>query len=736
MADFKDVVKKLTETNEKLDAMAKRDADAESPIGYVKQALPEILNDNRLQNKTDKAEAARDKDSSTQFDKAQIVRGDTAAELKEVDIDINRQSDLLQKFEDNKIKMEELQGQKLNLLAEGDVKGLKKIDEELDYLRLTNQLGQEEINSNSKKEKAQLEFQQTMEMGFKQLKEGQLSPSAQEEKDKEEAAARNKQGTVLQKIAGGIGGLLKSGKDAAKSAGKGLMFLLKGTLFAGLVFAFARFLQNPAFARMVKFIDKTIKKLDTFYDAFFGPKGSFGKGISTLFSDDSGLGKIAVGVIGLTALFAGAKLVKFLAPLSKGIVKLLTGIGGIGNKLPDAIMGKDVGKSPKDGKPSKLGKSPKDGKPSKLGKLAKVGVKAAKFIPGFGLAVTAISGIFDGVNAGLKEAKKENSTKLSVFRESSAGILSGLTFGLVDQKTISDQFKKVGQSFSTAGDTISKDFSAMKDSVVGGFNKYLGPEAQWAKDFETSLQNFKLPTLEEIGTSVKNLGADMTKQFESLTGLEVPSFDEIGIKLNGFADDVKGKFTELTGIKVPSFDEVQGKLTNLGTDLSAKFEGLTGIDISESTKAVADKLKGLASGFSLDGILGGIGQSVQLMPFDFTFGETIKKTLLKIFDPDLASNVMGGEEMAMGGRVKAGMLYTINERGVETFVPDQPGQMISAERTNMMMKSGGGKTSSQPIFVNAPQTQNAAVSNNSTTVTSTSIVEPDPMFRRNTQFAI
>ena len=719
MADFKDVVKKLTETNEKLDAMAKRDADAESPIGYVKQALPEILNDNRLQKKTDKAEAARDKDSSTQFDKAQIFRGDTAAELKEVDIDINRQSDLLQKFEDNKIKMEELQGQKLNLLAEGDVKGLKKIDEELDYLRLTNQLGQEEINSNSKKEKAQLEFQQTMEMGFKQLKEGQLSPSAQEEKDKEEAAARNKQGTVLQKIAGGIGGLLKSGKDAAKSVGKGLMFLLKGTFFAGLVFAFARFLQDPAFASIVKSIEETIKKLDTFYDAFFGPKGSFGKGISTLFSDDSGLGKIAVGVIGLTALFAGAKLVKFLAPLSKGIVKLLTGIGGIGDKLPDATMGKDVGKSPK------------DGKPSKLGKLAKV----AKFIPGFGLAVTAISGIFDGVNAGLKEAKKENSTKLSVFRESSAGILSGLTFGLVDQKTISDQFKKVGQSFSTAGDTISKDFGVLKDSVVGGFNKYLGPEAQWAKDFETSLQNFKLPTLEEIGTSVKNLGADMTKQFESLTGLEVPSFDEIGIKLNGFADDVKGKFTELTGIKVPSFDEVQGKLINLGTDLSAKFEGLTGIDISESTKAVAEKLKGLASGFSLDGILGGIGQTIQTIDFPYSTG-FVKDALLKIFDPDLASNVMGGEEMAMGGRVKAGMLYTINERGVETFVPDQPGQMISAERTNMMMKSGGGKTSSQPIFVNAPQTQNAAVSNNSTTVTSTSIVEPDPMFRRNTQFAI
>ena len=83
------------------------------------------------------------------------------------------------------------------------------------------------------------------------------------------------------------------------------------------------------------------------------------------------------------------------------------------------------------------------------------------------------------------------------------------------------------------------------------------------------------------------------------------------------------------------------------------------------------------------------------------------------------------------------MLYTINERGVETFVPDQPGQIINASKTKQIMDSGSmNKGSSQPIIVNAPQTQNAAVSNNSTTVTSTSIVEPDPMFRRNTQFAI
>ena len=82
-------------------------------------------------------------------------------------------------------------------------------------------------------------------------------------------------------------------------------------------------------------------------------------------------------------------------------------------------------------------------------------------------------------------------------------------------------------------------------------------------------------------------------------------------------------------------------------------------------------------------------------------------------------------------------LFTVGEKGVELFKPRQPGEVISSEKTKQIMDSGSmNKGSSQPIIVNAPQTQNAAVSNNSTTVTSTSIVEPDPMFRRNTQFAI
>ena len=52
---------------------------------------------------------------------------------------------------------------------------------------------------------------------------------------------------------------------------------------------------------------------------------------------------------------------------------------------------------------------------------------------------------------------------------------------------------------------------------------------------------------------------------------------------------------------------------------------------------------------------------------------------------DDGSVLMGGEEMASGGRVTPGQLYTINERSVETFIPDQPRQILS--RCRIKIKS-------------------------------------------------
>ena len=693
----------------------------------------EILQQIRKDNKAVEDKRAADLREQMAQDKKNLA--DLGKKLKDA-TDKNTKDTI--KAQINSIKATQETNKIQKSFKSDEVKSIEEQKNALDRLKLVieGQGGKAEENAEYNKESLKI---QNREFDLRLKNAG--SASAREEIEKERRAAIDKQGTFLQKIASGISGIGANMKEKALAVGKGLGAILKGTLFAGLLLAFAKFLQSPYFKDTIDFIDKTLKKLNTFYDAFFGEEGSFGKGIKTLFSDESGLGKVVVGIIGLTGLFAAVKLTKAFAPLKASLTRLITGIGGIGKSIPPVIPTGDTKTTP----------STKDGKPSKLGKIARFG----KLLPGFGLAITALNGVFDGVRAGLQEAEKDTASTGSIIKAASAGILSGLTFNLVSQETISKQFDKVGKAFSTAGDTISKDFTAMKDSVVSGFNKYLGPEAQWAKDFETTLQDFKiptldeittslgeyasslkLPTLDEIGATIKDFGTDVKKEIENLTRLEIPTFDEIGTKLSGFGDDIKDKFTEFTKDGVPSFDEVKGKLKNLGTNLAAKFEGLGGIDISKSTKQVADKLKDLASGFSLDGILGGIGQSIQSMPFDFTFGETIKETLLKIFNPMLATDVMGGEEMARGGRVKPGMLYTINEKGVETFVPDQPGQLISAERTRQMMKSGSGGGGSSTILVNAPNTTDASVNNSSTSVASSSIVEPDPFFRRNTSYAI
>ena len=106
------------------------------------------------------------------------------------------------------------------------------------------------------------------------------------------------------------------------------------------------------------------------------------------------------------------------------------------------------------------------------GALLKGGLKAAagaaKFIPGVGLAVTAAMGIFDGMTAGIEEYKKSGSIGKAV-KEGFAGAVSGLTFGLVDQKTISDGMTAIGDfasnSFKALKEQVS--ISAIKDKVSG-----------------------------------------------------------------------------------------------------------------------------------------------------------------------------------------------------------------------------------------------------------------------------
>jgi hypothetical protein len=107
-----------------------------------------------------------------------------------------------------------------------------------------------------------------------------------------------------------------------------------------------------------------------------------------------------------------------------------------------------------------------------------------------------------------------------------------------------------------------------------------------------------------------------------------------------------------------------------------------------------------------DDIISGKLKSDELVDNDFTEGGIKYDKLVKTRD-DIIS-----------GKLKS----------IKGDVGQSIGDNVTPTPTN---KSDGA-----PVIVNAPSTTNAPVNNNSTNVTSSSFVEPDGMFRRNSQFAL
>ena len=227
-------------------------------------------------------------------------------------------------------------------------------------------------------------------------------------------------------------------------------------------------------------------------------------------------------------------------------------------------------------------------------KVGKGLLKAAKFIPGVGLAVTAISGLFDGITAGMREAKNENATGLTIAREATAGVLSGLTFGLIDQETISAGMTGIADGVLGIGASVSTKLSEIGASATEKFNE--------AKDSAIAL-----------GLSVKNkitdIGASASEKFteakdsaialglsvkDKITNIPIPTFAEASESLYNFSTG----FASAIGIPVPTFDDAKASLTAMGTSLTAGFTSLFGDeDGSFSFESVSKGVTGLAGGY-------------------------------------------------------------------------------------------------------------------------------------------
>ena len=467
------------------------------------------------------------------------------------------------------------------------------------------------------------------------------SASADKETENEAAANDAKERGLLGKIAGGITGLTKSFADGAKEKMKkgfgGFMSMLKKFAIGGLMTALLLFMNSKYWEDTKKFIsEKIMPALEDFYENTLKP---FALGIGKFFKDPTWenfknifdvknpLG-LVVGLAGIATLLAPGLMFKGLMLGVKTFTKAAA-LAGTGLMK----LGSDV-RTDKDGKTrdKKTGKFAKKdtGKLKGMKNLGKGLLRGAKFLPFVGLGITALMGVFDGVTAGLEEAKNENSTKATILRESIAGIGSGLTFGLIDQETISKGLTSISTSAASG-------FNAAKKA----FTDFVSPDAQWSKDLTakstaaveslklsataavdcvkagftmlttdpkgafnlvssklSELTGLTLPNFDETKAALTNLGTNLASKFEGLTNITIPSFDEVNKGLTNLGTNLASKFEGLTGIEIPSFEETKSALTNLGTNLASKFEGLTGIDLGDKFDVVGEKIAVAIKGIS------------------------------------------------------------------------------------------------------------------------------------------
>ena len=305
------------------------------------------------------------------------------------------------------------------------------------------------------------------------------------------------------------------------------------------------------------------------------------KSFSNLISMFGPAGTIALGFAGIAALLNPLRTLKFLTRSVGRFVKMFgkggvigKAIANVSTRLKNVLTGTRLNAA---GKPISPG--------GKFVPQAARGVKATtkgvlRAIPGVGLAATAIFGVFDGITAGFNEMKKENSTKLSIAREATAGVLSGLTFGLISQESISGVMTSTGTFFKDMFKAIPS-FDEIKEGIgdIGGK----------AKDMFKGIID-KVPSMDEIKTMLTGVGATAA-DFASKISDMLPSVDDLMSFLPN-KDDILGFIDNIT----PSFLK-----DPTAAEKVLKLEGKLADKISEIEKHQAEIDQGdmrTAMGFS------------------------------------------------------------------------------------------------------------------------------------------
>ena len=299
-SDFKELIKAQQETTKAMmsaedaaryDAiLAERTAAFQAKSEAAKRGIEEKKSkaENDLENKKQAATEASDAKKAA-FDKKLL--------------DIQKKPALLRTTEEQKIFLEE---------------NNRKIEEKA-----------KEDGVNFKKTKKWQDSQRKIDLNNLQLEResagNDISAAAETEIRDKELKLQEDSGGMLGMIASGIIGLRKDFNiaDKIKSAGKGIMTMLKTTVIAAFALALVAFLNSKYWVDTKNYImDTIIPTLKRFYNAFFGPKGGFINGLKELFSDDSGIGSIVLGIGAVVTALVAFKIVSIVGTIISSITAI------------------------------------------------------------------------------------------------------------------------------------------------------------------------------------------------------------------------------------------------------------------------------------------------------------------------------------------------------------------------------------------------------------------------------
>ena len=241
---------------------------------------------------------------------------------------INREKELAEVAYKRALKLEEKQELREIERARDDIKQREQLAAERagstagQALELKATLESQGKIAEDSKEFQKLSFKARKEDRKERLKNPDLSPAAKKDIKEEAKADAKKNGSRLDKISAGIGGLFEISKKGMKAVALGGLALLSTLAIGGLLIALGKFLQSDTFKELTKYIQETLWPAILSFGAaikeyFTGPRGLFTRlsEIYKTFEKDgffAGIKKIFDNISGVEAIVLAVAAAAFL----------------------------------------------------------------------------------------------------------------------------------------------------------------------------------------------------------------------------------------------------------------------------------------------------------------------------------------------------------------------------------------------------------------------------------------